>query len=76
MAVTDQELAAFLPKVRRAAGSIRTSIPFDDLVQEGMILVWKCLEEGKQPSMKIIVKRLYRYAKTERSCLTERKAND
>jgi DNA-directed RNA polymerase specialized sigma24 family protein len=59
--VSDAEIAAYKPTVERLANQLKggkANAEFDDLVQEGLILVWKSLQAGIAPSAEMIVFRM------------------
>lgn len=55
--VGTDEVAAYLPLCQSLARKLvntEDGIEFDDLVQEGLIRVWRCLEEGYPPNDKFV----------------------
>lgn len=61
--VTDQMVAAYLPRVERLARRFRNrpGVDEDDLIQEGLIDVWLTLRRGQSPSDTFIASRMLRW---------------
>lgn len=57
-AVTDGQVAAFIPLVESSARRFGRLAEFDDLRQEGMIAVWLAFQRGQAPTQEIIENRM------------------
>lgn len=57
-AVTDKQVAAFLPTIEDSARRFARLAEFDDLRQEGMIAVWMAFRRGQAPTVDIIENRM------------------
>jgi DNA-directed RNA polymerase specialized sigma24 family protein len=58
--VTDDQLAAYLPQVERAARQLNgvARAEYDDLVQEGLISVWQALAAEREVSFAVVTGRM------------------
>lgn len=65
-AVSDQELAAYRPRLEQLAVRFagRPFVDHDDLVQEGWILVWEKKQQGFEPTDEQILARMAKWART------------
>lgn len=61
--VASSEVAEYLPLVERLARPYvgRSGAEYDDLVQEGLIDVWRTLRVGRRPSAEFIAARMRRW---------------
>ena len=70
MTYQEQVIAHWIPDIERIAWKFygRNGAELDDLIQEGMISVWKNLEDGNSPSKTAIKNRMVdwtRYCKKQ-----------
>lgn len=58
---TSEQVAAYLPLIERLARKLKggqANAEYDDLRQEGMIVVWLALDKGIDPGPGIITRRM------------------
>lgn len=64
--VSDDEIAAYQGMIAREARTLEgiEGAEFDDLFQEGQIIVWRTLEQGVYPSKEVIRGRMLNWVRT------------
>jgi DNA-directed RNA polymerase specialized sigma24 family protein len=61
----DERIRAYLPLIESLARKFvgRNGAEYDDLVQEGMVMVWQTLERGITPAVALIEARMHDWAR-------------